>query len=151
MSYTIIMHVETLTTSASIQVKKHRPRLGKLCRKEVLPAQHKQSSRQVWHSMHMLLVARDLLTILRGKAQVKGEAWQDVVHVWRQPRDSALLHGPQPGSNGTFWISACEMLGRAPVDAQAVHPHVLDDLHALHQRLQVSQHPKTYCWKCLDH
>lgn len=45
-------------------------------------------------------------TVLCCQAQVEGEAWQDVVHVRRQPRERALLHGSQPGSNGTIWVSA---------------------------------------------
>jgi len=58
------------------------------------------------------------------------------MHVWRHPRNPALLHGTQPGSDGAVSrFTTRNRLGRAPVDAQAIHSHVLDHLHALSHQL----------------
>ena len=42
---------------------------------------------------------------------------------------------PSQAAMGLSGSAPARCLGRAPVDAQAIHPHILDDLHALHQHL----------------
>lgn len=54
------------------------------------------------------------------------------MHVRRELARATVIHGAKPGADlAVSWVTHCNGLGRAPVDTQAIHPHILDDLHPL--------------------